>query len=409
MASPSGPDALVGELAAHPHVDALAARVSSAALQAAEARQRELAAKKDGSGGNGADLTRDQAETRLGNPLELLERGAQRPEEWELLSTLVALGISKLLPSAPESELELAGQLVWLATHTPCDALSRADAALGSKAPALWRAVARLVEEPALGGPDFGRAETLVAAAAVRASSSAVAGTLRRELAAKLEDPLVRELLRDSELPLERRHQEPGDEQTHEGAQELAGELAPAPRGPLTTALLAFTLLLFVVEVGRLLGRYALSYRRPALLRLSERGLELEHRTELLGKVLRERKTLMPLSALSSVTREVRYSRAGLYAGLVALTIGTYLGMGLLVDGVRVPGGSPPLLGLAVLLIVLGLAIDYGLSSVADSARGKCRIIVVPRKGRKLCVGDLDQQRADAMLRAVRERTRVHL
>ena len=108
---------------------------------------------------------------------------------------------------------------------------------------------------------------------------------------------------------------------------------------------------------------------------------------------------------LARVTREVRYARLGLYAGLLALVLGTYFGMGLFVDGVRVPGGSASLLGMAVLLMVLGLAADFVLSGASDNARGKCRLVVVPRKGRRLCIGMLDPRRADQMLASIAEWT----
>jgi hypothetical protein len=185
---------------------------------------------------------------------------------------------------------------------------------------------------------------------------------------------------------------------TERGKTTLSGELAPAPYGPFVTAILTVTLLLFALRAGRLLGRVALAYRRPARVRLSARGLELEQRTEMLGKVLRDRSVVVPLTNLARVTREVRYARASMYAGLAALVLGSYFGMGLLIDGLRVPGGSAPLIGLAVLLMVLGLAIDFSLSALADPARGQCRLVVVPRKGRTLCISALDPKRTDAML-----------
>ena len=131
----------------------------------------------------------------------------------------------------------------------------------------------------------------------------------------------------------------------------LQGELVPAPFGTVATVARALTLVLAVVQVWRLVARYAFGYRRPAAFSLTDRGLELSYRVELLGKVLRERTELVPLANLSRVTREVEYARAGVYAGLGALVLGTYFGMGLFVDALRVPGGSGSLLAMAVALI----------------------------------------------------------
>jgi hypothetical protein len=107
------------------------------------------------------------------------------------------------------------------------------------------------------------------------------------------------------------------------------------------------------------------------------------------------------------VTRETRYARVGMYVGLIALVLGSYFGMGLFVDAVRVPGGSASLFGLAVLMMVLGLGLDFTFSSAADTARGKCRMLVVPQRGRILCLGSLDPARADAMLATIAEAARA--
>jgi len=95
-----------------------------------------------------------------------------------------------------------------------------------------------------------------------------------------------------------------------------------------------------------------------------------------------------------------------LYAGLLALVIGSYFGMGLLVDGCRVPGGSFPLFGLGLLFIALGLVIDFLLSTLADSVRGRCRLVIVPRTGGALCVAALDPKRADRLLEVLAEKVR---
>jgi hypothetical protein len=275
---------------------------------------------------------------------------------------------------------------VWLAAHTPVYPLSPLDAALGERAAPLWHDVAEIAIDPAAE-----RVEALTAAAALGTSRADASRRAAVEASTRAKDPLIRALLdRDAS-----------------GPPTLAGELAPAPRGPVATALLALTGILLVVHLVRLIGRYALAYKHPAKVRLTERGLEVEHRREMLGRLLSDRQALVPLDNLARVTREVRYPRLGMYAGLFALILGSYLGLGLLVDGVRVPGGSLPLLGLGFLVIALGIGIDFALTSLSDSVRGRCRLVVEPRKGRRLCVAALDPASADRMLAAVGERTRA--
>jgi hypothetical protein len=395
MDSPS----VIETLSGHPQVEALASLVRASALDATLARRADYARREQEGRGSALSrghipegLTAEEADTPYGNVLTVLERGVETESERELLGALFALSIKQSPPTDDAATEELAAHLVWLATHTPCDALSPLDEALGSDAGPIWQAVATLLTESERRPSDFGLSESLVAAASLRRSSSEVAREQRSWVAAQVNDPALLALL----LP---RAEELGGE--------LLGEVQPPPRRPVLTVVLALTLLLFLVQVVRVIGRYAFGYRRPAAIRLGPQGLELSQRIELMGRVLRDRATIVPLANLQRVTREVKYARAGLYVGLAALTLGTYFGTGFFVDGVRVPGGSWPLLGLAVLFVVAGLCVDFVLSTGADALRSQCRVIVVPVRGPTVCVGSLDPQRADSLLSALAERSRT--
>jgi hypothetical protein len=389
---------LVEPLLAHPSLPALTSLVRASALDAALARRADYGLRQPSGSGPATGpghipegLTHEEAETPYGNVLTVLELGVSSSSERALLGALLALSLRFTPPNDAEAAAELGVHLVWLAAHTPCDALAALDAALGEDAAPLWNGAASVLLNPESVPSDFGPTEALVAAAALRRSTSEVAAKLRFQAAGRGSDPAVELLLI------------PGPEEL---GGELWGELQPAPRGMVLTIVLAVTLLLFLLEMLRLIGRYALLYRRPASIRVGPQGLELYHRIELMGRVLRDRSTVLPFANLVRVTREVKYARAGLYVGLAALTLGTYFGTGLFVDGLRVPGGSGPLLGLAALFIVAGLSVDFVLSSAGDSLRGRCRVVVVPLRGRTLCIGGLDPVRADALLAALVERTR---
>jgi hypothetical protein len=194
------------------------------------------------------------------------------------------------------------------------------------------------------------------------------------------------------------------EERHGEGAARLSGELTTPPGSAIVAALSVLSGLSLVRGALRLAGRTAFAYRRPAELRLSERGVEVSHRTELLGRVLRDGETVIPLSNLASISREVRFARLGLYAGLLALVVGTYIGAGLLIDGVRVPGGSPSLLGFGLAAIVLGIVLDYVFAVVWDAVKQTCRVVVTPQRGRALCIQGLDPREADRVLAELSER-----
>jgi hypothetical protein len=172
--------------------------------------------------------------------------------------------------------------------------------------------------------------------------------------------------------------------------------MAAAPRGPVLTAVLAVTGLLLVLEFGRLVARYVLVLRRPTEVRLTTSGLEVRGRTLLVGKLLREHATVIPREGLVRVTREIRYPNLAMYAGLIALALGSYLGVGLVVDGVR--AASPSMLGTGLLLALLGLGLDFVLSTLVPGLEGKSRVVMVPRRGPVLCVTVPSPARADALL-----------
>jgi hypothetical protein len=176
----------------------------------------------------------------------------------------------------------------------------------------------------------------------------------------------------------------------------VKGEVVAPPRGPVALALLGVTGILAIMHIARLVGRVALRYRRPAELRVTATGVTLKSHTELLGRTLRERELVIPRGSLLKASREVRYPRLGLYAGLFALAIGSYLGASLFVDGVR--AGSPEYIGIAALLIAAGVGLDFLLESGGSGMRGKCQVVLVPRRGPAHAVGELDPAAADAAL-----------
>ncbi|WP_437664275.1 hypothetical protein [Sorangium sp. So ce1182] len=420
MTPEHSPHAVLDELAGHPHGDDLARVVHTAAFAAADERRTTL------EGGlaelvDRAGLSAADAETRFGNVIRALERGTSEgagSATRVLLATLLARGVALSPPEGPEAEGRVAEALVWLATYTSVDALTALDAALGERAAGLWRSVAALVRRADQGAlPQLGRAGAIIAAAALRGSASPAARAEAAALVDEVRDPIVRSLLRDALSPGRRPSRAPGapagdGEAARDGADEawaagapelegraparLAGELSPPPRGPVALVLLAATGILLLMHAGRLAGRFLLRYRRPAALEVSPRGVTVRSRTELFGRAVREQETYIPVEALLRATREVRYPRLGLYAGLVALGLGTYLGVSLLVDGAR--AGSPELLGMGALVFAVGAALDFGLSHVETATRGRCRVVLVPRKGPAVALAGIERAAADLAL-----------
>jgi len=371
-------------LSQHPRLPDLAALTRASMTVATETRRPERQPERVSEMAKELKLSRDEAATPFGNALDVLERGPEDDAERALACALAAHVVALHPPKERDDEDRLANELLWLAAHTAFDATGLLDRALGDRATNLWDALAdriRRIDQGKL--PALGRGEALVAAVALTASRSKGAMRQALALAAEVRD---RKLGRVLAASADREPVEP-----------VVGEMAPAPRSPALTALLALTGILFAVQAARLLGRVALAYKKPAELTLSEDGgVRVRWRIELLGRTLRDRDVLVPRSALLRATREVRYPRLALYAGLLALAVGSYVGVAAFVDGVR--AASPSLLASGLVIVALGLALDFALSSVAPGARGRCRLLLVPRDGAKLCVAGVDPRRADAVL-----------
>lgn len=403
MAAPPPPlDAITD----HARGDDLAKLVHTLAFAAFDERRPALA-EGLGEAMDRAALAPADLETRAGHVGGALEAGpAGRVESRALLGALLARGVALSPPEGLSGELHVAEALVWLATYAGADALPFLDAAWPGRADSFWRAIADVVERADDGAlPAIGRAGAIVGAAGLAQQTSPAAAAVVRALAARVKDPAVRGLLAGPSSS--------GPGSTGSGAPQaapepapladpgsLTGETAPGPHGPVAFALLAVTGLLFVARAARLAGRFIIRYRAPAELRVEDTGVTVKQRTELLGRTVRERETHIPRGSLLLVRREIRYPRLPLYAGLFALALGSYLGISVFVDGVR--AGSPDLLGLGALFFAVGVALDFALAHLLPATRGRCRVLVVPRKGRAVALTDLDPALADAALRKLR-------
>ena len=120
----------------------------------------------------------------------------------------------------------------------------------------------------------------------------------------------------------------------------------------------------------------------------------------IVGKSLRKREHVIPVWALAHGLREVRYPGLPLYAGLIALALGTYFGASLATDGVRV--GSPSLLGVGAAIIGLGVVVDLVFARLIPAGKGTHHVIFVPRRGRKIALAVADVDAADRALRSLR-------
>jgi hypothetical protein len=371
-------------LSQHTRIADLAAITGAVMTSTVAARRMEHPAHQVKKLAGERRIAREDAATSFGNALDVLERGPESDAEGALTRALAAHALALRPPEEGTGLDGTAAELLWLAANTPFDATGLIDRALGERAAGVWDAIADRIRRFDRGSlPAHGRGEALVAAVALSSSSAPSASRLASALAAEAHDQKLARVLgaRVGGDPLE----------------PVLGQMAPGPWGAAATTVLAMTGILFVVRASSLFGSLALAYKRPAQIVLADDGgVRVRWRIEMLGRTLRDRDVLVPRAALVRATREVRYPRFAFYAGLLALAVGSYLGMSAFVDGVR--SASPSLLAAGLAIAALGVALDFVLTSVAPGARGRCRILFVPRDGRELSIGGVDVRRADALL-----------
>jgi hypothetical protein len=330
-------------------------------------------------------VTRDDASTPFGNALELLQRGPEGSAERALARALAAHALATRPLSAPEDYDRTAGDLVGLAARTPFDATGLLDHAVSEAARGpLWAAVAERVRRADQGTlPNAGCGEGLVAAVALASSHSEFAIKLTSQLAAEVRDRKLAYILVRAG--------------TRAPSSPARGEMTSRPRGSFATVLLGVTGTVILVHLVQLVARFALAYRRPAEVLLGIDGdVRIRWRTQMLGRTIREHDVFLPRAEIARAARDVRYPALGLYVGLLALVTGSFVGVSTLVEGAR--AGSPSVAAIGIATMVIGIALDFVLSSVIPGRLGRCRMLVVPRRGSPLCVGDLDLASADALL-----------
>lgn len=382
---------ILSELAALPEGAALARTAREVGRRASHGRVRDLpTAAADLLAAEG--LVSGKLSTSAGDPVLALERGNPSRGERALLGAMLAKGVADAPPSGVDAEDRATAELLWLAAHTPMDAFPALDAAAGDRALGLWGALTDLVRRIDAGRePGFDRADALVGALSLRHASSPDVRRAAEKLADEVDDAAVKEALSGG----------PGGVAVPAGPP-VVGEVEPAPRGPVATALLALSGVMLVVSGARLVAKLALGRKETAELTIGGDGVRIKTRAELLGRTVRESEHVLPPGSLARATRDVRFPRLALYGGLFALALGSWLGVSLFVDGAR--AASPSLLGQGLLLVAVGVAIELALTSLWPGARGKCRVVLVPKKGGALCIGGLDVDAAERALSALRAR-----
>jgi hypothetical protein len=73
-----------------------------------------------------------------------------------------------------------------------------------------------------------------------------------------------------------------------------------------------------------------------------------------------------------------------------------------------VRAASPSMMGFGVLVILFGVALDFALGSLIPGRTGRCRLVLVPRRGASICFEGIALSSADQLLAILKKRASAH-
>lgn len=407
--SDKSPRAILDELATHPHGDRITRLIHTLAMSAYDERRSALDQGLD-EALTQMGVDEASAETSFGNVVRALRKQASTSgRERTLLGALVARGVVRSPPDGREANRRIADALAWLSAHTIIDPLAALEDAL-AQAPALpspnGEATGLKPVSPSEGlysglvdtirAHDEGRSGTVDRASALLATLALARGRAkaavegREALRSTTEDPTIASLLAPMEVAAT----------SASSTLVVVGEEASPPRSSFVTLLLTVTLILPLMSLAKLFGRFALRLRRPAELAFSKEGVRVRSRIEVLGKIVREREVFLTAPNLVRAAREVRYPRLPTYVGIVALLVGSYFGLRFVLDGLR--AGSPEFLGFGLAVLIAALGLDYGLTLLPSRTPSRCRLVLQPSRGKTFAFARVDRVQAEAALRTLK-------
>lgn len=382
-------DKIAEEVRGHAQRPALAALAATLLARLAESQLHHLG--PDAVSQRVRELGVDRADAAFpsGNVLEILERGPESDVDHALVA---ALAVSHWvdLPGARRAEVMDAwtDRALWLETQTRYPVFAFVDRLLEAHAAdAYWEKVGeRLLAARADTPAEAARAAAWCAA--LRGSSSSESARILAKVGEEASSGVVRQMAA------------PGAS-GGAGALSVQGRAGHAPPGGARGVLRLISGWALLEWLWRALA-FVASARRDVTLQLGDAGVEVLASTRLLGREVRKARTSYPLRSVLSASREVRYPRAHLLVGAVALGASLLVGGLWVAEGVRT--GETYLLMAGGGLVLLGALLDLGLGVLPFGRRGRVALRLDAGGGHRVALVGADEARVDAFLRELERR-----
>ena len=381
-------DKIAEEVRAHAQRPALAALAATLLARMAESELRHLSPDAVGQRIRELGLPREDANFPSGNVFEILERGPESEVDHALVAALaVSHWVDLPGPRRAEVMEVWTERALWLATQTRYPVFACVDRLLdGHAADAFWEKVgARLLSARAETPAEAARAAAWCAA--LRASTSIESGRVLGRVGDEAKDDVVRSMAAP--------HVTGGG-----GAHTVKGHAGHAPPGGARGVLRLISGWALLQWLARALA-FVVTLRRDVTLQFGGAGLEVLGSTRLFGREVRSARATYPLRSVKTASREVRYPRAHLLVGAVALGASLLVGGVWVAEGVRT--GETYLLMAGGALISGGALLDLLLGVLPFGRRGRVALRVDADSARIAVVG-AEEARVDAFLRELERR-----
>lgn len=343
-------------------------------------------------------VTREDAQTRAGNLLDVLERGPEQDFERAIIAAFAVHGFgSRLRESSPEERATLVARFVrhadFFELGTAYTIFPFVDSMLSLElAASFWQEVAQTVVDEASGtGGERARARNAARLSALAASTSDAA---RDALERVVESGAVDAPTRAFALALR------GEPKcaSPKGAR-IRGRVAPKRRSAAMRILRwgsGWALLAWLARgVGALFG---LSHELEVT--LDDKRIDVREERFVLGRKIAESKsTLMP-DAIVEAGRAARYPSLRLTVGVVALSVGLLFGGLVMFDGAR--SGELSLMLAGAGLALAGALLDLAIDVLGPGRRARVSVEFSARSGRVFRVAKVPLEDADRFLEKLR-------
>ena len=348
-------------------------------------------------------VTRDNANTDLGNVLGMLERGAQASVEVALISAFAARGFDAAYQAADGTERarladQFVAQLDWLEAATDYRVTAYLDRLFGQEsARGLVDALYRAVLRDDSSDPDVDvnlRARNAARLSILARVPSHTAHSGLRALRKQAKDPANRALAAAFvEEPVTESHEvaiEPGF---------VVSGISRTPSRSLPIALLRWFSGFALLQAVQRFFCFIVAMRRELEVELRGEALRVRSRTLLMGRTLRTTEAYYEIWRISGAFRRARFALLRSVVGVISLSLGILLGGYLVFDAAR--GGAPWLLLVGALVVAVGSSVDLALNVLLPARDARVDVQLDLRGARSLRLGRVVEADADRLLAAL--------